>query len=374
MTAAETSLERLAAAIDDKPCLVGWLSGRPDWNRRWLEGVAAHAMHLGDDWTALQGGAFSAAPLKALLATVTVRALGEGEPTAERAGRALAQAWHARNAIGLPAPTLVLTATRLGTHTAVPFVFGDPEVAHRLFDAHRPVAMLGHDALVGEAVIDAMLASCAIPGVFPPVVLPVGTQSEAFRTFVDGAVAENEPFHLAIDAGATFIVSLEVSSGRSGPPSHRPKPFPALAAEAFMTVQDRGYATELREVARWNRRASDGLEPRKQVVPLFRLAPHRREIGLLDFDGRWEDGQLVCSLYDWFMAGYADAGGTDARLWANYLRGVERHGDAGWALNPRPPHAGFWEATHHPFGPALEPPPSSDPLAPTTTEGRPLVR
>jgi hypothetical protein len=37
--------------------------------------------------------------------------------------------------------------------------------------------------------------------------------------------------------------------------------------------------------------------PYRHVVPLYRLAPMRREVGLLDFDGAHTDGQLACSLF-----------------------------------------------------------------------------
>jgi predicted acylesterase/phospholipase RssA len=350
-----------AALLLDKPCLVGWMSGRPDWNRHLLGGLAAHLPQLGAELQALQGGVFTAARLKAFLTEAIGATLHERGLTPERAGRALAEAWGLHASRGTEPPTMILTATRVGSHSAVPFVLGDPAVARRLFARRHPVHMLGHETLVGEALIDTFVASASIPGVMPPVSLPLPGVSEAYRTFVDGAVANSEPFHMAIDAGATFIVSLEVSSSRSGPP-HAGAPFPAIAAETFMTVQDRYYATELREVARWNRHAAEpqGHVSGKRVVPIHRLAPHRREIGLLEFDGRWDDGKLTCSLFDWYMAGYADAGGASPQAWQAYEQGRDAHRDTGWALTPRSP-AHFRDATfdpsptHHEAAPADAP-------------------
>jgi predicted acylesterase/phospholipase RssA len=355
-----------AALLLDKPALVGWMSGRPDWHHHWLGGLASHLPQLGAELQALHGGVFTATRLRAFLTEAIGGTLHEPRGcTPDRAGRALSEAWGLAASRGAEPPTMILTATRVGTHSAVPFVLGDPAVARRLFARRHPVQMLGHETLVDEALIEAFVASASIPGVMPPVDLPLPGVSEAYRTFVDGAVANSEPFHMAIDAGATFIVSLEVSSSRSGPPQAG-APFPAIAAETFMTVQDRYYATELREVARWNRHVTEAQGPTsvssKHVVPIYRLAPHRREIGLLEFDGRWDDGKLTCSLFDWYMAGYADAGGASPQAWQAYEQGREAHRDTGWALTPRSP-AHFWNATYDPAPTHHEASPADAPAA-----------
>lgn len=78
----------------------------------------------------------------------------------------------------------------------------------RLEDAAMPIHVVATDMLTGHevllstgAVIDAVLASSAIPGVFPPV--PIGG-----RLLVDGGVANNTPISTAVSLGATRIVVL----------------------------------------------------------------------------------------------------------------------------------------------------------------------
>lgn len=75
----------------------------------------------------------------------------------------------------------------------------------RLEDAATPVHIMATDAqgfavcLSRGSAVDAILASAAIPGVFPPV--PVDGQ-----VLMDGAVAANTPIRLAVKLGARRII------------------------------------------------------------------------------------------------------------------------------------------------------------------------
>ncbi len=78
----------------------------------------------------------------------------------------------------------------------------------RLEDARLPLHIVASDMLTGEevllssgSVVDAVLASAAIPGVFPPVRIDT-------RLLVDGGVANNTPISTAIKLGATRVVVL----------------------------------------------------------------------------------------------------------------------------------------------------------------------
>jgi NTE family protein len=94
----------------------------------------------------------------------------------------------------------------------------DPEPLRRLLAAHLPQADLARSALpchvvatdlvTGEEValshgsaVDAVLASVAIPGVFPPV-------EREGRFLIDGAVANNTPVSTAVRLGARRVVVL----------------------------------------------------------------------------------------------------------------------------------------------------------------------
>jgi NTE family protein len=88
---------------------------------------------------------------------------------------------------------------RLLIETYLPFA--------QLEDATIPVHVVATD-LQGQAValsrgpaVDAILASTAIPGVFPPVQIDD-------RTLMDGAVAARTPIHLAAKLGASRIIVL----------------------------------------------------------------------------------------------------------------------------------------------------------------------
>lgn len=334
--------------IFDKPCLVGWLTGRPDWNRD-LWGAASHLVHLGEEVPALQSGVFSAERLKRFTAGTVLGALGDTGDAPEQAGRRLVEAWNVAHATRRHPPTLVVAATALESHEAVPFVLGDPAVAERLFARRWPVRMLGHHALVGAAVIDVFAASGAIPAVFPPQALPADRPDDPSHLYIDGAIGGSEPFHLAIDAGATMIVSLEVESFSGGMPGERnlTPHFAIAAAESFMIVQERFQSLDARGLARWNRRLETTPVAHRQTVPLYRLAPQRRELGILDFDGRYRNGTLEVSLFDGYMRGYAEAGGSQEQAWIDYHRGLKTHRDTGVALVPHA-HLGFWNGTYVP--------------------------
>lgn len=80
----------------------------------------------------------------------------------------------------------------------------------RIEEAVVPVHIVATELKTGRAVVlgsgptvPALLASCAIPGVFPPVAI-------GRREFVDGGVASHTPLTVAIELGATRIYVLPV--------------------------------------------------------------------------------------------------------------------------------------------------------------------
>jgi NTE family protein len=90
----------------------------------------------------------------------------------------------------------------------------------RLEDAAIPLHVVAADVLTGEEVllsagsaVEAVLASAAIPGVFPPV-------SWKSRLLTDGAIVNNTPISHAVELGANRIIVLQaIGSDRlSRPP------------------------------------------------------------------------------------------------------------------------------------------------------------
>jgi NTE family protein len=90
----------------------------------------------------------------------------------------------------------------------------------RLEDAPIPLTLVASDLLTGEevplthgSVRRAIAASCAIPGVFPPVEIDG-------RLLVDGALANNAALSVAAEVGADriFVLSTGYSCALSAPP------------------------------------------------------------------------------------------------------------------------------------------------------------
>lgn len=78
----------------------------------------------------------------------------------------------------------------------------------RLEEARIPLTVTATDLDTGEAVylssgsaIPALVASCAVPGIFPPVTI-------GGRTLVDGGLAADAPIQLAIAGGADRVIVL----------------------------------------------------------------------------------------------------------------------------------------------------------------------
>lgn len=81
-------------------------------------------------------------------------------------------------------------------------------VGRDIEDASVPMHIIGTDLLSGSSVLmssgpalEAILASCAIPGIFPPVRI-----GDAY--LIDGAVASNTPVTSALSLGATRLIVL----------------------------------------------------------------------------------------------------------------------------------------------------------------------
>jgi NTE family protein len=96
----------------------------------------------------------------------------------------------------------------------------------RLEDAAVPVHVVAADVLTGEEVllsegpvVDALLASAAIPGVFPPV-------ARDGRLLVDGGIVNNAPIAYAVELGADRVFVLSAI----GPSRLEAAPRGALAA------------------------------------------------------------------------------------------------------------------------------------------------
>jgi NTE family protein len=113
----------------------------------------------------------------------------------------------------------------------------------QLEDAEIPIHIVATDLLTGQpvvlsegAAVKAVLASSAIPAVFPPVV-------HRDRLLVDGAITSNTPVEIAVGLGARRLIVL--STGFACPPSGPPKGVIASALHSLTLIIARQLTAEL---------------------------------------------------------------------------------------------------------------------------------
>jgi NTE family protein len=112
-----------------------------------------------------------------------------------------------------------------------------------LEQAPLPLHVVATDLLTGTPVvlssgdaIEALLASCAIPGVFPPVEI-------GGRLLVDGGISANSPVSQAVALGADTVYLLPTVSDEGG---ERPRSAPAVAFQAVSHVLGQASQAEVR--------------------------------------------------------------------------------------------------------------------------------
>jgi NTE family protein len=121
------------------------------------------------------------------------------------------------------------------------------EVTH-LEDAEVDLHVVAADAVTGQEIllsagpaVDAVLASAAIPGVFPP----VQWQS---RLLIDGAVVNNSPISHAVELGADRIFVLHAMT--PGPLTRAPRGVFAAGAAAVSRILAQRFETDVARYAR----------------------------------------------------------------------------------------------------------------------------
>lgn len=95
-------------------------------------------------------------------------------------------------------------------------------------------------------ILEPLLASSAMPGVFPPVLIDGGR-------YIDGGVANNIPFSRAVELGATRIYVLNVHSSFQQRPLNRPHDF---VMHGYLLARAQRYRHDLEEC----RRVADVIE------------------------------------------------------------------------------------------------------------------
>jgi len=130
-------------------------------------------------------------------------------------------------------------------------------------DLHSGIqVMWGLPGLLDAKVADAVVASCALPGIFPPRVING-------RAYVDGAVVENLPVRLAASLGSGPILAVNVGTMSVVRSSDETEGFAATYARGIEIVMQNQIEGQLRE---W------------QGPPLILVQPRVEHISMFAFD------------------------------------------------------------------------------------------
>ncbi len=270
------------------------------------------------------------------------------EQTRDRAqslSREIVREWYARSH---ELPELIITGADITIGRECLFTLVRPETYRALVDqgwmavqldseddaAKRHHEIEGALFVSSRSLLECVVASSAVPGAFPSQRLKIyssnGTKT-AWHRFLDGGVLNNSPLHLAIDAGASHILSLELDPLREVNPldaedSGEAQNLLEAGVATFAALLDRAVERDMRRTITWNRflaqRPDAALEPRnilhrktaaerekKRIVPIYRIAPSESTLGASELDGNYESGRLAHSIRDIVRQGAIDLKG-----------------------------------------------------------------
>lgn len=276
---------------------------------------------------------------------------GQAIDQAKVLSRNLVRRWYEDNG---SAPEFIITGTDISARRECLFTLVRPETYSLLLRAEWMAVQFDSDS--GEAgdyhaqpgalfarperLLQALVASSAVPGAFPTQrigIYEAGSSSVAHHHFVDGGVMNNSPVHIAIDAGATHVISLEIlpheSSDELRPDQRGGGGYLLLEAAlaTLTTVLERATKQDVRRTASWNRflvnrpksldsgsAPSASTQRPRRIVPLYRIAPTEPLVGTVEFDGRFEAGRRTVTLRDLLQRGVLDMRGRN--VWAATVR------------------------------------------------------
>ena len=255
--------------------------------------------------------------------------------------RDLVSAWYRQREI---APEFIVAATDITTSQGCLFTLVRPATYAGLLRHEWMTVQLDPDSedtkeyrshsgalfTLSQNLLQALLASSAVPGAFPTQRIGI-YDAEAHRIahhhFVDGGVLHTSPIHIAIDAGATHVISLEILPFDKSPPLEDDEVgdegYDALhaALTTFATVLERATEEDIRHTASWNRfltQRPGSMRPgtgagrgQRRVVPIYRVAPREALVGTVEFDGRSAGTKREVTLRDLVRRGILDMQGRN---------------------------------------------------------------
>jgi predicted acylesterase/phospholipase RssA len=160
-----------------------------------------------------------------------------------------------------------------------------------------------------------------------PAIPAIGPAMESFlpHIFMDGGIVDNSPIDLAVVAGATHVVSIELHPLPSFGDDFRDAyflrddnetfGFGKIAYGVFNIGMSGSLMRSIEDVVEANASLSSGKQ-----IRIYRMAPLVPDsaniggnsvdlsVGIIDFDGAYNPNNgIIQNLYDWFMQGYVDA-------------------------------------------------------------------
>jgi NTE family protein len=152
------------------------------------------------------------------------------------------------------------------------------QLKHRLLvnttDLHSGMqVMWGLPGLLDARVADAVTASCALPGIFPP-------REIAGRAYVDGAVVENLPVRLAASLGDGPIIAINVAAISIRRQAHETEGFAATYIRGLEIVMQTQIEGQLRD---WTGPPLVLVQPKVEHISMFEFdrTPELIEAGYL---------------------------------------------------------------------------------------------
>lgn len=345
VNAAQQVITRLTNIVTDAGALAGDLAILALWLALVLAAVAWILTHL--DFIFITVGAAVALndhvldnqPLITLMSTFILNAMtAAGAPSPGL----IIDDWKARLAAGRPVPAFYVSATNLTADRQLVLALDHVQQLQTVANEGTWVLDLANQGVMsdnlftpGANISDGLLplacmTSSSIPFVFPPMKwqinrMPSGTTQvqSLSHICVDGGVVDNTPIDLAVFAGATHIISVELTpllrySTQVDVTDSSMQNFAGVAGRSFSAAMDGSLLRSISDIVDLNAQV-----PANQRCQIYRLAPVIPQSaqatdkstvgispGLVDFDGTYNaKNHLVMSLFDWFIQGYIDAKG-----------------------------------------------------------------
>jgi predicted acylesterase/phospholipase RssA len=208
-----------------------------------------------------------------------------------------------------------------------------------------------------DPFVKATVTSASLPVIFPPIKWRISRMfnrniQNFQHVFTDGGVLDNTPIDLAVIAGATHIISIELTPLIEDISNNDNFKYNManIYFRSFDVARRGTLIGQVNTIA-----ARNTIRKPEERIQIYRIAPLmpvkkqsvKQSVDTIDFDGAFDDNNnLIMSLFDWFMQGYIDAIGgnnlSNSNVFQDYINGPPNRGDR---KNARDFNNKFWRGT-----------------------------